>query len=134
MIGNATSIALSGMLAESARLNVAASNIANARTTGALDPADGAATAYQPFGVEQASMAGGGTVAIVRPLIPATTPAYEPSASFADQGGFVAAPNVDMLGKVTSLTEASLGFRANLAVFETASDMMRALYDLGDEE
>jgi flagellar basal-body rod protein FlgC len=79
-------------------------------------------------------MAGGGTVAIVRPLIPAPRAAYEPSASFADQGGFVASPNVDLLGEVTSLMEASLGFRANLAVFETASDMMRALYDLGDEE
>ena len=133
MIGNSASIALSGMLAESTRLNVAASNIANARTTGALDPAAGAATAYQPLDVEQSATAGGGTVAIVRPLIPASMAAYEPSASFADQDGFVASPNVDLLGEVTSMMEASLGLRASLAVYETASDMLRALYDLGDE-
>ncbi|WP_187970038.1 flagellar basal body rod protein FlgC [Aquibium microcysteis] len=133
MIGNAAGIALSGMLAESTRLNVAASNIANARTTGALDPAAGAAGAYQPLAVEQSAAPGGGTVAIVRPLIPASMPAYEPSASFADPNGFVAAPNVDLLGEVTSVMEASLGLRASLAVYETASDMMRALYDLGDE-
>jgi len=134
MIGNAASIALSGMLAESTRLNVAASNIANARATGALEPANGAAAAYQPLGVEQSSMPGGGTVAIVRPLIPGSTAAYEPSASFADENGYVAAPNVDLLGEITGLMQASHGFRANLAVFETASDMMRALFDLGDDE
>lgn len=133
MIANAAGIALSGMLAESTRLNVAASNVANARTTGALDPASGAPTAYQPLQVESASAPGGGTVAIVRPLLPATVAVYEPRASFADANGFVAAPNVDMLGQVADVMQASLAFRANLAVFETASDMMRALYDLGED-
>ncbi|RST81681.1 flagellar biosynthesis protein FlgC [Aquibium carbonis] len=133
MIGNAAGIALSGMLAESTRLNVAAGNIANARTTGALEPAAGATTVYQPLQVESASTLGGGTVAIVRPLIPGYTAAFEPSASFADENGLVAAPNVDLLGEVTGLMQASLAFRANLAVFETASDMMRALFDLGED-
>ncbi|MFN3548128.1 MAG: flagellar basal body rod protein FlgC [Mesorhizobium sp.] len=133
MIGDAAGIALSGMLAESTRLNVAASNIANARATGALEPVDGAATPYLPLQVEGASAPGGGTVAIVRPLLPAAVASYEPSASFADGNGLVAAPNVDVLGQVSDLMQASLAFRANLAVFEAASDMMRALYDLGED-
>ena len=89
------------MAAQSTRLEAAASDVANARTPG-----------YQPLRVEQHATKGGGTVAVVRPVI---------------------ASGVDMTSEMTDLVEAKQGFAANLRVFETGSDMMRVLYDLGDD-
>lgn len=132
MIGNAGAIALSGMLAASTRADVAASNIANARSVGTIEAGEATDQPYLPLGVETKARADGGTVAVVRPILPATTPAYDPDASTADANGFVASPNVDMLEQVTSLIEAEHAFAASAAVYSTQSDMMRALYDLGD--
>lgn len=67
---------------------------------------------YQPLRVEQQATEGGGTVATVRPLV---------------------VTGVDMAEQMTDLVQATHGFAANMAVFETASDMMRTLYDLGED-
>ena len=105
------SIATSGLAAASLRLNVAASNIANASTTGPLPATDGSNggssapgdanasggnsnssaqfSAYVPLQVNQSDQTNGttpgGTVATVSPVSPSFVPQFDPSSSFANQ-------------------------------------------------
>ena len=139
----AIAAARSGLLASVTRLNAAASNIANSATTGPL-PATPAAQpippaseesprVYQPVDVVQTSFGEGtgaaGVSATYRPRLPAYTRQYDPSAPFADADGFVATPKVDLAEEAVGVIEASLAFRANLAVLRRAADMAESLFD-----
>ena len=135
--------ARSGMLASLARLNASASNIANVRTTGPLpespaaqpiaDGPEGTPRVFQPVDVVLKSAGGqngsGGVTATYRPRLPAYVRHHDPSAAFADAEGIVAAPNVDLAEEAVGILEASLLFRANLAVLETADAMTQSLLD-----
>ncbi len=116
-MSDAMSIALSGLQAAMTQADVAASNIANMRSTGALAGGPGAKAVYSPVRVEQSALGvGAGTEARVRPVLPAYVPSFEPDAGFADANGLVAAPNVDPLEEMVGLEEAAFAFRANLMV------------------
>ena len=136
---SAISTATSGMLASVARLNAAASNIANAGTSGPL-PETAAAPAteaaprvYQPVDVVLKSVGGEsgstGVMARYRPRVPAYVREYDPSAPYASADGFVAAPNVDLAAEAVAVLEASLMFQANLAVLKRADEMAKSLID-----
>lgn len=132
------STARSGLLASGARLNAAASNVANAGVTGPLlstrlpQPAasEGSPRVYQPVDVILRSIGDGGAstgvAAGYRPRLPADVRRYDPSAPFADLDGLVAAPDVDLAAEAVSLMEAALSFKANLAVLRAADEMTRA--------
>src|ERR1700759_3791669 len=80
-----STIALSGMNAATRRLDVAASNIANSRSSGALPAADGtvttgAAQAYVPLQVVQSDVAGGGTQTTVTAVKPSSVASFDPQA------------------------------------------------------
>jgi flagellar basal-body rod protein FlgC len=120
------------MNAASLRLNVAARNIANARSNGALPSADApedAPQAYVPQRVDQVEIAGG-TAARVTSVSPATVPVYDPTASYADENGMVAAPNVDIASELVEVMVAKYTFAANAAVVRAESDMMKSLLDI----
>lgn len=135
-----TMSSLSGMQAASLRLTAAASNIANANSNGAL-PTPGQATMsgaqqpYQPVQVEQSSVTGpdgtGGTVATLRNVSPAYVAVSDPSASYANDQGMVAAPNVDMLTEILNMMLAEKDFELNAKVVQSVNDMVKKLYDLG---
>jgi flagellar basal-body rod protein FlgC len=100
-MGSISTIALSGMNAAARRIEVSASNVANAASTGALANADGtlpagAAQAYAPLDVVQTASADGGTQTTVTTASPSTTAISDPQAAFANANGLVAAPNVDL--------------------------------------
>jgi flagellar basal-body rod protein FlgC len=118
-------IALSGLNAATRRLEASASNIANSRTRGALPDAEGPAV-YAPLEVQLAAQASGGVSATLAPSARAALLAYDPSASFANAQGYVAAPDVDLVGETVALAMASYEFAANLAVIRTADEMARA--------
>ncbi|MET3909809.1 flagellar basal-body rod protein FlgC [Bradyrhizobium sp. S3.3.6] len=117
------SIATSGLSAASLRVSVAASNIANVRTTGPL-PASGRSStsagssstsstypaAYVPLRVDQVDQSSGstpgGTIATVSTVSPSYTAQSDPSAAFADQDGLVAAPNVDLANELVQMAAA----------------------------
>jgi flagellar basal-body rod protein FlgC len=140
---NAIATARSGLLASVARLDAAASNIANAGTIGPLPEIAAApsgqsgsgatARAYEPLDVVLKSAGGAenssGVAASYRPRLPAYVRQYDPSAPFADSDGIVAAPNVDLAEEAVDVLEASLLFRANLAVFKTAIQMTGSILD-----
>jgi flagellar basal-body rod protein FlgC len=126
-------IAASGMAAASRRLEVAATNIANARTNGALPgpdtPAD-APVAYAPLRVDQVEIAGGGTLAEVSRADTEPVPEYDPSAPYADENGMVATPNVDITRELVEVAIAKYTFAANAAVMRAGGQMYKSLLDI----
>jgi len=128
------SIATSGMSAASLRLEVVASNVANVTTTGALPPANGSIApgsprAYTPLVVDQVDVAGGGTAATAKSVSPAYVAASDPTAPFANQGGLVAAPNVDLTNEMIQLMVARYTFAMNADVARTGSQITKTLLD-----
>lgn len=140
------SIATSGLSAASLRVNVAASNIANVRTTGPL-PASGASAgagssstssaypaAYVPLRVDQVDQSSGstpgGTIATVSTVSPSYTAQSDPSAPYANQDGLVAAPNVDLANEFVQLATAKYSFIANAKVIQAYSETTESLLDI----
>jgi flagellar basal-body rod protein FlgC len=130
-----STIALSGMSAATRRLDVSASNVANAMSTGALPNADGtlpagAPPAYAPIEVVQTASAGGGTQTAVTTTTPSTTAVSNPQAPFANQNGLVATPNVDLSQEMVSQMLASYSFAANAAVMTAADRMTKTVLNI----
>ena len=121
-----TSIALSGLNAASLRVQAAASNLANARSNGAVR---GEPAPYTPLEVQQSSVATGGVSAQIAPSSREPLLAYDPSAPYANAEGYVASPDIDPADEVVALAMATYSFTANLAVVRTESEMMDALLD-----
>jgi flagellar basal-body rod protein FlgC len=143
------SIARSGLSAASLRLDVAASNIANALTTGPLPATAGSGpsggtgnssnntnfpAAYVPLQVNQVDQSSGstpgGTVATVSAVSPSFVAQFEPGAPFANQDGLVAAPNVDLASQFIQLLTAKYEFAANAKVIRAYSDTTKSLLDI----
>jgi len=130
-----STIALSGMSAAARRLEVSASNVANVTSTGALPNADGtvpagAPQAYAPLVLAQTASAGGGTQTSVTTATPSTIALYDPQASFADNNGLVASPDVDLSQELVGQLLASYSFAANATVLKTDDGMTKALLDI----
>jgi flagellar basal-body rod protein FlgC len=127
------SIATSGLVAASGRLEVSASNIANAQDTGPLPDAPNAESfppVYRAQRVDQVDVAGGGTVANVSTVSPGDVTQYDPSAPFADKNGLVAVPNVDLANEAVQQITARVEFAANARVIQVYSEMMKTLLDI----
>ena len=138
------SIATSGLSAASLRLDVAASNIANSETTGALPATDGSGASvnraagsnnslpavYVPLGVNQADQSGGGTEATIAAVSPAFVAQSDPGAWFANQDGLVAAPDVDLASQFVQLLTAKYAFAVNAKVVQSYANTTRSLLDI----
>ncbi len=111
--------ALSGLRASGKRLEVSASNVANARSED-----------YRPGRVVQSAQASGGTRADAVPVTPATVPSYEPQSPAADADGLVQRPNVSLEAETVEQIIAQRSFEANLRTVETADRMNKALLDI----
>jgi flagellar basal-body rod protein FlgC len=134
----ATNIALSGVQASVARINVSAQNVANANTTGETVKAVTAANAigktvnhaYQPIAIYQAAAAAGGVNAKPVPAVPGTGPRYDPESEDADEDGNIEAPDVDFASEDVEQRKGLFSFRANLSVIKTEDRMMGSLLDM----
>jgi flagellar basal-body rod protein FlgC len=139
------SIATSGLSAASLRLDVTASNIANALTTGPLPAAGGSGgagnsnnsanfSAHVPLQVNQIDQTDGstpgGTVAVVSAVSPSFVPQFDPGSPFANQDGLVAAPNVDLASQFVQLLTAKYTFAANAKVIQSYKDTTKSLLDI----
>jgi flagellar basal-body rod protein FlgC len=130
-----STIALSGLNAAARRLEISASNVANAQSTGAVANADGtvpagAPQAYAPLELVQTASAGGGVQTSVATLTPSTTAVFDPQAPFANTDGLVAAPNVDLAQEFVGQLLASYSFAANVAVLKASDSMTKSLLDI----
>ena len=129
------SIAMSGMLAATRRLEVSARNVANVRSDGALPDAQGnyspdAPRPYTPLRVDQVDVATGGTRAVVTEVSPSYVATPNPSAPYANQDGLVAAPNVDLADEVVQQLMASYAYAANARVVTSYNQMVKSLFDI----
>ena len=133
---DAMAIAASGLAAASASLTAGASNITNMETAGPvpatspMQPLPANSGVYQPVSATTQALPGGGVVAAVSNTLPSYTLAYDPSAPFANLQGMVAAPNVDLAAQAVNQLSSALAFRANLAVFQVASNNFKTLLDI----
>lgn len=136
-MADALSIAVSGLTAQGTRLAVAANNIANVTTTGALPtPESPNSTVYKPLSVSYTALLAGSEGAGVATQVTEDpegySPVYDPSSIHANEEGFIAAPNVDLMREMISVLESKLLYKANLSVIKTQKDMMGELLDTFD--
>jgi flagellar basal-body rod protein FlgC len=128
-------IAASGLTAQRLRMDVAASNLANAQSTqsstGTGQPYQAeavvfAATQMGPDGAQQGVTA----MAIVNPNRP-NTRVYDPNNPSADQAGFVSYPNVDVASEITDMMGAARSYQVNTTVAQAAKQQALDAIDLG---
>lgn len=133
-------ISSAGMSVEQSRLAVAASNLANARTSRGVDGAT-----YQPLRaiVQTASYeAVEATLAaesLPRPIVHSVVPTqtaprlvYDPGHPDADERGFVSMPAVDSLATMMDLISVSRGYEANLRAFDVTRSLLQRTIDMGN--
>jgi len=131
---NIFQISGSALTAQSQRMNVSASNLANAES--AVGP-DG-----QPYRARQvvfqvAPQAGRthgiGGVAVAGVVEDASPPrrVYEPRHPLADEQGYVTMPNVDVVGETVNMISASRSYQANVEVLNTAKSLMLKTLTIG---
>ena len=126
-----SNIGLSGMRAAAARLQAAASNIANAQTNGRI-PAGGAAQpgdVYQPVDVVQIDQKGGGVATSYAPRAGAYSMVPDANSPFADADGNVAAPDVDLATEMVNVILAKYQFAASTKIVEADDQMQKATLD-----
>jgi flagellar basal-body rod protein FlgC len=122
----ATAIALSGIAAATLKLNVSASNLANADDTAPV----GSASSYQPKQVVDSSTAGGGVAATAVTAKPATLVAYVPTSPAANAQGLVETPEIDPISEISNQIAASQAFAYQLKVLKTAKNDEKSLLDI----
>jgi flagellar basal-body rod protein FlgC len=128
-------IAASGMYAQRLRVQLAASNIANAETTRTADggPYRRKEAVFQSMLLEEtgsgAPVTGVGVTAIRASNDPFTSK-YDPSHPDADANGMVQYPNVNPVEEMVNLTEAERSFEANVAVVRSVRTMELSAQDL----
>lgn len=133
-------ISSAGMSVEQSRLAVAASNLANARTTASAN-----GTPYQPLrAVVQATSyasveAGLVAESLPRPVVQEVVPTdaaprlvYDPGHPDADERGFVSMPAVDSLSTMMDLISVSRGYEANLRAFDVTRHLLQSTLDMGN--
>ena len=87
------------------------------------------ASASQTLAATLQAVPGGGVSTATSNALPGSSLAYDPSAPFANLQGMGVAPNIDPIAATVNQITASQAFRANLAVFETASKNFKSLLD-----
>ena len=125
----ALDISTSGLVAQRIRMNARSSNIANISTT---HNEQGERVPYQPrFVVFQtdesvgAHGAAGVQVSSVQTADVEPRLKYEPGHPDADEKGYVAYPNVNMMIEFTDALEAARAYEANLGTLEITKDLQQ---------
>jgi flagellar basal-body rod protein FlgC len=129
-------IAGSALTAQSQRMNVAASNIANADSVAGPDgqPYRARQVVFQmapsPSQGYSQSVGGVKVAAVVQSDAPARLQ-YDPKNPLADADGYVAMPNVDVVAETVNMISASRSYQANVEVINTAKSLMMRTLSIG---
>lgn len=128
---NVFSIAGSALTAQSARLNAVASNLANADSVAGPDG--------QPYRAKQVifkatPVEGGGTGVRVTRVVNSTAPlrmTYDPASPAANEQGYVAMPNVNVVDEMVNMISASRAYQNNAEVMNTAKSLIQKTLAIG---
>lgn len=128
-------IAGSGMTAQSLRLNLVASNMANVdAVSSSIDETYKARVpvfrAVMDDFNKQAPAAGVNMVGVLESEAPLTRE-YAPNHPAADQDGYIFRPNVNVVEEMANMISASRAYQNNVEVINSARQMMTATINLG---
>lgn len=128
---NVFDIASSALTAQSERLNVTASNIANADS--AAGP-DGKAYKAKQVIFQTVPANEGGAKVRVAGVIDDPAPSrqvYDPKHPLADAQGYVTMPNVSVVDEMVNMLSASRSYQSNVEIMNTAKNLLLKTLTLG---
>jgi flagellar basal-body rod protein FlgC len=123
----------SAVSAESQRLNVVASNLANADAVAGPDgkPYKARQVVFQTQLVDSDPTAAGVRVAQVTEDNAAPRRIHDPSHPLADEQGFVTMSNVNVVEEMVNMISASRSYQTNIDVMNTAKTLLQKTLQLG---
>ena len=132
---NVFDIAGSAMSAETVRLNVTASNLANAQSVGSSEqstyharhPVFAAVMGSRRGDAASVGVAVNGIVESQAPL----EQRYQPEHPMANEEGYVFLPNVNIVDEMANMISASRSYQGNVEVLNTSKQLMLATLKLG---
>ncbi len=129
-------IAGSALTAQSQRMNVTASNLANADsvTTPGGQPYRARQVVFQldPSSTSSGPSAVGGVrVAAVTENTAAGRLEYDPGHPLANEDGYIEMPNVDVVAETVNMISASRAYQANVEVINTTKNLMARTLTIG---
>ncbi|MDY7578297.1 flagellar basal body rod protein FlgC [Herbaspirillum sp. RTI4] len=131
-LSNIFNVAGSGMSAQSQRLNVVASNLANADSTAGPDgqvyKAKQVVFSTLPFGSIQSS---GVQVDKVVEDQSAPKMVYDPKHPQADENGYVSMPNVNPVEEMVNMISASRSYQSDVEIMNTAKTLLMKTLTIG---
>ena len=131
-LSSISSIAASGLHAQSKRLKITAENVANAGSTG-LQPGEEPYRRKTISFAEMLDRQSGSSLVRVAEIgrdkgqLPIK---FDPSHPAADEKGYVRTSNVSTLLEMNNMREASRSYEANVSMFEAGRRMRRQIIDL----
>lgn len=129
---NIFNVSGSAMSAQAQRLNTVASNLANADS--ATSPTGQAYRAKQVVFEAVQTGPNGGTGVRVQQVIEDASPlkqVYDPKHPMADDKGYVAMPNVNVVDEMVNMLSASRSYQTNVETMNAAKTMLNKTLTLG---
>jgi flagellar basal-body rod protein FlgC len=129
---NIFTVAGSAMTAQSQRLNVVASNIANADST--------TSSTGQPYRAKQVvfsavPVAGAEAIGVkVQQVVEDASPpklVFDPKSPLADEKGYVAMPNVNVVEEMVNMISASRSYQTNVDTMNAAKTLLMKTMTIG---
>lgn len=129
-------IAGSALMAQSQRMNVSASNLANADSIAGPDgqPYKARQVVFEMAPVQTQGYAravGGVKVSQVLESDAPPRMQYDPKNPLANADGYVTLPNVDVVAETVNMISASRSYQANVEVINTAKSLMSRTLTIG---
>jgi flagellar basal-body rod protein FlgC len=133
---NIFDVAGSAMSAQSQRLNVVASNLANAdsATSASGQPYKAKQVVFSAVPVADASAGAAATGVKVEQVVEDASPpkmVYDPRSPLADEKGFVAMPNVNVVDEMVNMISASRSYQTNVETMNAAKTLLLKTLTLG---
>lgn len=128
-IPTSVDIAVSGLRAESLRMNIIARNIANANTS-RTESGQPYRRQYVVLSTEREGMAGVSVEEVVADMLNPFKRVYQPGHPDADKDGYVLMPNVDLPVEMMHMMAASRAYQANAAVLKRYQEMVNVTLEL----
>lgn len=129
---NVFNVAGSGMSAQAQRLNVVASNLANADSTTSANgqPYKAKQVVFSAVPVDGAAAQGVKVTAVVEDNSPMKM-VYDPKHPMADAQGYVAMPNVNVVDEMVNMISASRAYQNNVDVMNASKTLLLKTLTIG---
>jgi flagellar basal-body rod protein FlgC len=129
---NIFDLAASAMSAQSQRMNVTASNMANAESVAGPDgqPYRARQVVFEVAAERDDQIAGVRVARVIEDQAPLRT-VFDPKNPRANAEGYVSLPNVNLVEEMTNMISASRSYQANVEVLNTAKALMMKTLSIG---